>query len=205
MKFVLFVEGHTERKAVAGFVKRWLDGRLDQPVGVKTVRFDGWAELVKDVKTKAHLHLGQPDVIAVLSLLDLHGPTIHPNDQQTADERRVWGTGHLQEKVGHDRYFHFFAVHEVEAWLLSQPEIFPREVRDLFPPQIRTPERVNFNEPPAYLLDRLYRQAQGKSYKKVVYGTQLFSKLDVNIAREKCPQLRAMLDKMLMLAKAAGH
>lgn len=45
MKFVLFVEGHTEQKAVPSFLKRWLDPRLRQPVGIRTVRFDGWGEL----------------------------------------------------------------------------------------------------------------------------------------------------------------
>lgn len=53
MKFVLFVEGHTEQKAVPSFLKRWLDPKLQQAVGIKSVRFDGWPELVKDVAIKA--------------------------------------------------------------------------------------------------------------------------------------------------------
>jgi hypothetical protein len=46
----MFVEGYTERAAVPAFLKRWLDPRLPQPVGIKPVRFDGWAELVADVR-----------------------------------------------------------------------------------------------------------------------------------------------------------
>ena len=45
MKFILFVEGHTESKAVPSFLKRWLDPRLSKPIGIQSVRFDGWAEL----------------------------------------------------------------------------------------------------------------------------------------------------------------
>jgi hypothetical protein len=30
MKFVLFVEGYTEKKALPEFLKRWLDPRLSQ-------------------------------------------------------------------------------------------------------------------------------------------------------------------------------
>ena len=41
MKFVLFVEGHTERKALPDFIRRWLDSRLAQRVGIKAVRFEG--------------------------------------------------------------------------------------------------------------------------------------------------------------------
>ncbi len=32
MKFVLLVEGETEKKVLAGFFKRWLDPRLAKPV-----------------------------------------------------------------------------------------------------------------------------------------------------------------------------
>ena len=38
MKFVLFVEGHTER-AIPEFLKRWLDPQLSQRAGIQTVRF----------------------------------------------------------------------------------------------------------------------------------------------------------------------
>ena len=41
MKFVLFVEGHTEKKSIAPFLKRWLDPKLKQSVGFQVVRFDG--------------------------------------------------------------------------------------------------------------------------------------------------------------------
>lgn len=44
MKIVLFVEGYTEKKALPDFLKRWLDFRLPAPVGIKTVRFEGWSE-----------------------------------------------------------------------------------------------------------------------------------------------------------------
>ena len=44
MKFVFFVEGHTEKKALPTFLKRWLDDRVQPRVGIKSVRFDGWAE-----------------------------------------------------------------------------------------------------------------------------------------------------------------
>ncbi|AUX46272.1 uncharacterized protein SOCE26_077770 [Sorangium cellulosum] len=41
MKIVLFVEGHTE-KALPELLKRWLDPRLPQPIGIKIARFEGW-------------------------------------------------------------------------------------------------------------------------------------------------------------------
>ena len=207
MKFILFVEGQTEHKAVPAFLKRWLDARLRQPVGIKSVQFEGWRELVNDMRQKAHMHLNGPnsrDVIAVVALLDLYGPTIYPRDKQSAAERFSWGRMHFEKLVGHEKFRLFFAVHEIEAWLLSEPRLFPAEIGDRLQDKADRPETVNFNEPPAALLNSLYRQAMGRSYKKVVYGKQLFDKLNPKVAYQKCPALKAMLDEMLRLAKAAG-
>lgn len=60
---------------------------------------------------------------------------------------------------------------------------------------------VNFKEPPAKLLERLYPLHVRRSYKKVVNGKELFGKLDPGIAYQKCPKLQELLDKMLDLAE----
>lgn len=65
------------------------------------------------------------------------------------------------------------AVHETEAWLLSDPGIFPAEGRRAFPDRCRRPETVNFDEP--------------------------------EVAYERCPSLKALLDDMLALAQEAGR
>ncbi|MBF0378021.1 MAG: DUF4276 family protein [Desulfamplus sp.] len=204
MRFILFVEGYTENKSLPQFLKKWIDPRIGQPVGIKTVRFEGWPELLKDAPLKAKMHLNGPnkdDIIAIISLLDLYGPTFYPNHIENYNERYEWGKKHIEDKVAHPHFFQFFAVHEVEAWLLSQPDIFPVKVKNAFPPKIQTPELINFNEPPAKLLERLYPLHVKRSYKKVVNGKELFDKLDPNIAYDKCPRLRELLDKMLELTQ----
>lgn len=204
MKFVLFVEGYTENKALPQFLKKWLDPKLPNPIGIKTVRFDGWAELIKDAPLKAKMHLNgcdRSEIIAVISLLDLYGPTFYPEHIKASGERYVWAKKYIEDKVGQDKYFQFFAVHEVEAWLLSDPSIFPVDVRRALPQKINQPETVNFDEPPAKLLERLYPLHVKRSYKKVVNGKELFGKLDPNVAYDKCPRLKELLDKMLDLAK----
>jgi len=204
MKFILFVEGKTEQKSIPAFLKRWLDPQLKQPVGIKPVKFEGWAELVKDAPVKAGMYLANPDVIAVISLLDLYGPTIYPGHAVSAEDRITWGRQHMEKLVGQNRFRHFFAVHEVEAWVLSDASLLPPPVRKGLPAGAKQPETVNFDTPPAVLLDRLYTQATGRGYKKVAYGKDLFGKLDPGVAYAKCPQLKALLDEMLALAKGAG-
>jgi hypothetical protein len=207
MKFILLVEGKTERDAVAEFVKRWLDPQLSQPIGIQVVAFDGYADLVSKMAIRARMHLEGPkrsEIVGVIGLLDLYGPTFYPPDKTTAEERFAWGKEHFEKEVGLDRFRLFFAVHEFEAWLLSQPGIFPREIKNALLGKVPQPEKVNFNQPPAKLLDRIYTEKTKRSYKKTTYGTQLFAKLDPLVAIGKCPYLKALLDEMLSLAKAAG-
>ncbi len=206
MKIVLFVEGHTEHQAVAAFLKRWLDARLDKPVGVQTVRFEGWPELVDHCAAHARRHLNAPkaDVIAVLALLDLYGPTFYPADKETPAARYEWAKAHLEARVNQPGFSQHFAVHETEAWLLSDPTIFPTEIRKTLVDKYPHPERVNNEEPPAKLLDRLYQTRLKRGYRKTVDGKLLFGKLDPAAAYQRCPSLKALLDEMLLRAQQAA-
>lgn len=201
------MEGETEFKALPEFLRRWLNPKLTRDVRIDPVKFNGWAELVKEARRKAHLYLDHPrqkdEIIAVISLLDLYGPEFYPPGQSAA-ERCEWGRSHIEKQVAHPRFRHFFAVHEIEAWLLSQPGLFPREVRDAFPQKVKTPEAINFNETPYKLLSRLYSQKTPNGYKKVTDGVGLFKKLNPSAAAEKCPNLKALLEEMLKLSQEAG-
>ena len=207
MKFVLFVEGHTEHGCLPSFLKQWLDTRLKQRVGIQAVRFEGCKDFDKSVCKKAQLYLDGPrrhDIVAVIGLLDLYGPQIYPPHLTLVDDRYQWGVKHYESLAERDTFRMFFAVHEVEAWILSQPEVLPHDVRRALPGQAAQPESVNFREPPAKLLDRLYKTATGKAYKKTTDGKELFRKLDPEVAAQQCPYLRSMLEEMLRLAQAVG-
>ncbi len=207
MKFVLLVEGNTEKQTVAEFLKRWLDPQLTTRVGIQVVRFNGYSQLLEKLVVRAQEFVDGPkneDIVAVIGLIDLYGPTFYPEHCVTAEERRAWATQRIENDVNRDRFRMCFAVHEFEAWLFAQPSIFPREVREILPAKTNQPETVNFDEPPAKLLNRLYTQATRREYKKVTHGRELFAKLDPIVAVSKCPCLAEMLNEMLQLAKAAG-
>ncbi len=206
MKFILFVEGDTEKKVLPPFLKKWLDPQLPQRVKIDYEYFQGWSELVKDAASKAKFHLNGPkqnEIIAVISLLDLYGPSFYPSHLSTSNEKYDFGKKFMEDKVKHPKFYQFFAVHEVEAWLLSNPELFPLGVQKAFSSKIESPETINFIEPPAKLLERLYPLYNRRKYKKVTDGEELFGKLDPGLAYAKCPKLKELLDKMLELAQAA--
>ncbi|MBF0234671.1 MAG: DUF4276 family protein [Desulfamplus sp.] len=107
-------------------------------------------------------------IIAVISLLDLYGPTFYPPELNESKKRYDWAKKDIENKVNQSKFFQFFAVHEVEAWLLSDPNIFPVEVKRAFPKKIENPEKVNFNDPPAKLLERLYPLHVNRSYNSTI-------------------------------------
>jgi len=180
--------------------------RLNKPVGIQAVRFDGWHNLVKDAaqKTKMLLEAPRSDVIAVIALLDLYGPTFYPSDKQSVVDRYSWAKQNLEQKVNNPKFRQFFAVHETEAWLLSDSEVFPAEIQTSVR-SIKKPETVNFNKPPAKVLEDLYMQKYKRHYGKVTDGSNLFAKLDPSVAVKKCPYLEALLNELLELAQDAGQ
>jgi len=209
VKFVLFVEGKTEYEGVGKFVKRWLDARLPERVRVTPVKFHGVSDYCGDIRKTVDLNLSAAhanDAIAGIGLLDLYGlgPSLSfPPGMVSVQQRYYWVKGQLEKLVDHPRFRQHLAVHEIEAWLLSDVDILPPEVRKDLTAGSNAPEQVNFNSPPAQLLKRAYRDRLGRRYRKAVDGPNLFQALDPDRACAKCPYLKAMLEDMLALAKAA--
>jgi hypothetical protein len=168
------------------------------------VRFKGSGDYLKSFAQRARKDLDSGGLIAVIGLLDLYGAPLSFPPNLTTSAKYTWAKAELEHRAERSRFRQHFAVHETEAWLLSDPAIFPTAFRDSLESYTTRPESVNFQQPPAKRLDRIYR-ANGREYKKVEDGSALFSKLDPNQAHERCPHLKMLLDDMLSLAKAVGQ
>jgi len=210
LRFILFVEGDAEKTVLPEFLSRWLNPKINRRVGFTPVRFSGCGDYLSGFAKKAMIRLNGPtrdEIIAVIGLLDLYGlpGNFYPSHLNEAKERYEWAKQELQSRVRHEKFLQFFAVHELEAWLLSNPDLFPYEVRNAFPGSVADPESVNFNHSPGKLLDKLFREKLKRNYKKTVDGYDFFKKLNPEVAYRKCPRLREMLDEMLRLAKDSGN
>ncbi len=213
MKFLLFVEGQTEAEALPRFFRKWLDLRLPEPVSVQPIPFRGSGHYVKDIAQKVRSQMASKaggEVIACVGLLDLYGlpETItqnHANWRKLSVAERVSrATQTLEQRVNHSKFRQFFAVHELEAWLLSQPELFPWTLKRSLEPLALRPEEVNFTRPPAVRLGEIYRK-EGRDFKKTADSVTLFQRLDPHSAAQSCPYLREMLETLLTLAQEANH
>jgi hypothetical protein len=194
LKIVLLMEGWTE-KALPEFLKRWLDPQLPQPIGIKPVRFEGEADYRRKAAKRVELYLAEGDTAAVFGLLDLYGLRLDFPVRADRDEKIAFARHELTRTVGnsHPKFRQHFAVHETEAWLLSNPALFPNVP---LPPICARPEEVDFHEPPAQLLARLTGDA-----KKTTRARVLFPRLDPALVYDKCPNFKAMMDEMLAFAQ----
>ena len=201
MKLGLYVEGSTE-KAVPAFIKRWLDPQLPLPVSVVPIPFRGAQDYLNHFADRVKLALAERKIDGAIGLIDFYGSKL-PYRGETIKEQYRSARRHLESKVNDPRFIQHFAVHETEAWLFSDPAIFPVAVgSDL--PDTRHPESINSSHPPASILRDLYFRRLGKKYKKPVEGATLFGKLDPNLAYSRCPHLKLLLDDILALAKGVA-
>jgi hypothetical protein len=205
VKFILFVEGKTEKQSLADFVARSINPRLPSPVGFSVIKFEGVGDYIANIKRRVELYFSQRQqepIVAAIGLIDLYGSSLS-SPQLSAAENVARGRTEIERQVGHSRFKQHFAVHEVEAWLLGHAEILPRAVRDALSQKCSRPETVNMHEPPSKLLRRLYQQHLNRPYHKVLDGRRLFLDCDPNIVAAKCPHFSQMLTEMEQLAKTA--
>ncbi len=216
MRIQFFVEGDTERIVLPGFIARWLNPRLTVPVEIPApVNLQGCGGFIQEIGKSAKGHLRSADsndLIAVVGLLDLKGPEAHhfyPPGVTAIQDRYEWGKRKIEQYVDHPKFHMFFAVHEIEAWLFSQPEIFPEFIREALFEGLPEPEEIDFDTPPSKRLKKTYdtliqQKSISHAYRKTGHGRKFFNSLDPERAYAKCPYLRKMLDALLSVSKKAG-
>lgn len=207
-QIALFVEGDSEsgdarRKTLPAFIHKWLDPQLPEggKVGIRAVKFQGVSNYLDDLAQKVALYLDERRANFVVGLVDLYGIPASRVDlskyttvKQKIDAARAYMRNLVPQQY-RDRFRQYFAVHELEAWLLAYPKEWPKEIRAEIVK--RLPEQVNFKEPPAKFLKRIL----GGRYKKTTTAMNLFPKVDPQVAIDKCPYLKSFMDDLLRVAK----
>ena len=199
---MLFVEGHSEFQAISQFVGNWLEKNLPSGprVGVIPVNLKGVGNYQREIGAKVERTLEGNRAQFAFGLVDLYGldDVIDLSKCVTVEDKITASRNHFEKKIPPNyrkRFRQHFAIHELEAWLLAYPNEWPEVIREQLR-KIKKPEKVNFQEPPAKLLKRLLK----RRYRKTVFASKIFPRVDPNVAYQKCPNLRAMLDEILEVA-----
>ena len=202
MKLAIFVEGPTERDVLPRFFRQWLDPRVSgRRVEIAAVNFDGVGNYLNQFPRRVRAALRDPQVIGAIGLIDFYGSTLrYPSGG--VKEQYLWASRELEARVNDRRFRQHFAVHETEAWLLSDLAVFPKDVADRLP-RSQQPETVNQRNTPAKRLREVYWNQRGEKYQKPLHAARLFEQLDPTIAAAKCPHLQLLLDDLLVLASGA--
>ena len=197
MRLLLYVEGETE-KCLPSFFSRWLQSRLHNGIQLKPVNFRGAGNYRREFAERARRDLQNAQVLGIVGILDFYGSGLSYPQGSVAVKYR-WAKEHLERQVGEPAFLQHFAVHETEAWLLSEPSIFRPEIRPSLP-KASQPESVDSARPPSFVLKDLYRSKLDRTYGKALEGSSLFSKLNPETAYARCPHLKLLLDDILALA-----
>jgi hypothetical protein len=192
-KIFLFVEGDSERgdavrQNLPSFFYRWLDPRLPKgkQVALQAVKSKGVGDYIKEVGVKTEVYLQQHRADVVFGIVDLYGI---PRDKldlvgypslQTKIEAAHNYLKNLVPEHCRNHFRQHFAVHELEAWLLAYPDMWPQKIRAKIAPL--KPEEVNFDTPPSkWLRKQLGREFKRRSTQPGFSGTSI----------RKLPSMRA--------------
>ncbi len=204
MRIILIVEGDTEKRSIEGLIRRQLLEMTGKKIGVTAINVNGYGNFFHDIPQRVKKYLTGPDrdeILAVAGLMDLYKSPYARDVHRPVSDRVIEGTRLFEESVRQDRFRMFFAVHEYEAWLLSDVEKFDPAIRSRIASHARYPEEVNTDEPPSKYLKRLYSEYLHREYKKTVDGTVLMGRIDPQRVYDQCPNYRAMIDFFVSLVE----
>lgn len=194
-RIVILAEGDTERAAKA-HIKAFLDARAGKlpKVRLETSIFDGGLK-EPEVRGRTEKFLRDPATLGVIALVDMYPQFRGQTPAQARGLVRAW-------MPSDPRCHAHVANHDFEAWLLHGWDALLKQsgVTSIRKPWSRFPEQVNHDNPPAHRIRSLFQEGKPpRKYKKPIDGRRLFEKLDLAQVAAVCPELKALLNRLLEL------
>ena len=198
-RIAIIVEGATEtmfKPAIRRFLQTTLAGQMPRldfvPQDGRLPKGPALCRLVRNLLR---------DHNAVVALTDVYTGTTPPDFTNAADAKRQ-----LRAWVGEEPRFHPHAAQfEVEAWLLPYWPRIQKVAGSTRGAPPGSPETVNHDQPPARLLNAVFGAGTTKRrYSKTRDGSAILRDQNIEVAAAACPELRAFLDTLLQIAKAAS-
>ncbi len=183
MKRVIYIEGTSEtdngslRKAFSELLRKELAG--DMP---KIIMGDGKNQTID----KFHSTPVDTDEKRYL---------LFDSDKANPNKSSICSTinnGKTNRKIDATPDNTFLMIQEVEAWILSQPEILQQRGIDMS--NFKVPNIENVTKPSGLLSD-LYQKSH-LTYTKVREFVRIFPKLDTTKLKDDCPEFKALIEAL---------
>lgn len=193
MRITIICEGKTEKAFkpyLNGFLRERLAGKMPKLI---FDRHDGsipTQNKLRRVVSKL-LTTGKSKSDAVIALTD-----VYPAFEDAAKAKRQ-----LREWVGKEpKFYPHVALHDFEAWLLPYWDRIQKLAGQKSAPWGANPEAVNHQNPPAHRLSRLFEAGTCRdSYNKPRDASRILKDVDLLVAINACPELKAFVNTILKL------
>ncbi len=198
MRIALIVEGKTE-KAFLGALRRYLAIPLqDKMPRIDPKPQDGRIPKGEELKRLVeNLLSGRDTYDAVIALTDVYTGTKDFMDAEDAKSKmRGW--------VGENpKFYPHAAQHDFEAWLLPYWDTIQHMAGHNMRAPSGRPEDVNHDKSPAYHIKEIFSIGKRRTYSKPREATAILDKNDLSIAVKQCPELKSLIDTILILCDAS--
>lgn len=199
MKIAILVEGPTEKifkTKLIEFLKGPLEGRMPDlrfhPQNGRIPKEDKLQRVIRAILS------GKDAADHVIALTDVYTGT---DDFADADDAKA----KMRQWVGKEERFHpHVSLHDFEAWLIP----YWNQIQKLAGCTTKTPglhpESINHGNPPSKRIAQAFRQGKCRDdYVKTRDGTRILRDVDLTVAINACPELKAFINTIITLSGGA--
>ncbi len=191
MKISLIVEGQTE-KAFVPTLRDFLRPLIPRETALILHPVPQNGRIPRDAKlnriVERLLHFGRNPADYVIALTD-----VYPDYSNAAEAKSV-----LHQSVQNQaRFYAHAAQYDFEAWLLPYWSRIQRIAGVNQSAPGNNPESINGNNPPSNRIKEVFRRGQGNYYTKSLHAPRILQGQDLNIAVERCPELKSLVNTIL--------
>jgi hypothetical protein len=197
LKITILVEGRTEmafKRHLSAFLQPRLAGHMPR---LDFFPYDGRIPKNEDLRRRVETSLssGKPSSDAVIALTDVYTGT---NDFIDAADAKA----KMRQWVGANPHFYaHVAQYDFEAWLLPYWTDIQQLAGHNRNAPTGQPETINHNRPPSKHIEDLFANGTCRNhYSKARDANRILKDKDLLIAANRCPELKAFLNRIIILS-----
>lgn len=192
MKIILFVEGESDSHGLQNLLRNEISLLRKNRHSLRIYSFMGKFNLLRKIGYQTRRAIEEVNADIVFALVDLYPGDIDPD----ALRRKLRSRAPREYR---DRFHPHVAVHDLEAWILADPEPLRRMLKARSIRIYPNPERVDNQKPPKRHLEELFRRHLKRAYRATEDGPRLFAMIDSTVVANKCPNFKMLRDDLLRL------